>query len=524
MKLSLELILEQITTASLPLVSLADTVTSGFHGLTLFSSGTPPQDPELLYMGQITDILTLEPEQTEDFVFVLFGAPENFKKAQQRHRCTMLYFIQEDDMAKYFNLFQDLFSRFHRWDQEVDRLIQEKAGLQEILDVTEPLLENPVYLWDATYRIQAFTQSIKADQPILQEYREGGRVPHRLLNQMTRLRDSPMYNTEHYTTIRLHHPPNMGNMPYALRMFLAGQQTVLVMVCYFANTSPTMGRLELLTLLSEKLEHFVRDNYPKSQFKTLLYEPFLIELIEGTLQTEEEIQERLRLIHLPYQSKYRIYYIASSTYTASLISYLRHNCKTLLPYAKVIQYNRGILMLDLEEKEKLDSEEAINGFLSGQNALTRINAVAGLSSAFYNLSQTRVAYLQAMAAFELGQALHPGKSVYYYRDYYLYHILDICSKYPEIDLDQLYFSRLDVLEECDQSAKNDNMMLLEVYLRNNRNITNTAREMFLHRNSVIYRLDRITQILHVPLEDPDVQMRLLISLHIRRLLQIRGKD
>ena len=55
------------------------------------------------------------------------------------------------------------------------------------------------------------------------------------------------------------------------------------------------------------------------------------------------------------------------------------------------------------------------------------------------------------------------------------------------------------------------------YLLTERSISSTAKIMHMHRNSVIYRLNKIQEILGLDLNDPDVRLRLLISFKILEL-------
>lgn len=63
----------------------------------------------------------------------------------------------------------------------------------------------------------------------------------------------------------------------------------------------------------------------------------------------------------------------------------------------------------------------------------------------------------------------------------------------------------------------DNLALLRNYLLTERSISATAKLMHMHRNSVIYRLGKIQEILALDLNDPDVRLRLLISFKILEL-------
>ncbi|MGL4282454.1 helix-turn-helix domain-containing protein [Eubacterium aggregans] len=49
---------------------------------------------------------------------------------------------------------------------------------------------------------------------------------------------------------------------------------------------------------------------------------------------------------------------------------------------------------------------------------------------------------------------------------------------------------------------------LGCYLENERNLTRTARALFLHRSTLLYRLSRIEALTHLDLEDPQLQLHL----------------
>ena len=67
---------------------------------------------------------------------------------------------------------------------------------------------------------------------------------------------------------------------------------------------------------------------------------------------------------------------------------------------------------------------------------------------------------------------------------------------------------------------NSNLVLLYYYLNTERNISLTAKLVHMHRNSVIYRLQKIQDMLHLNLDDPNVRLRLMITF---KILQMEGK-
>ena len=81
----------------------------------------------------------------------------------------------------------------------------------------------------------------------------------------------------------------------------------------------------------------------------------------------------------------------------------------------------------------------------------------------------------------------------------------------------MYVQKLALFMDAN-NYKNSNLYLLRTYLINERNISQTAKLLYMHRNSVIYRIARIRETLNMDLDDPDVRLRLLISFKILELL------
>lgn len=58
---------------------------------------------------------------------------------------------------------------------------------------------------------------------------------------------------------------------------------------------------------------------------------------------------------------------------------------------------------------------------------------------------------------------------------------------------------------------------LEVYFQSNRNIRATAEKLYTHYNTVVYRMEKISSLLDVDLDDPEVCLELQIALKLRKM-------
>lgn len=83
-------------------------------------------------------------------------------------------------------------------------------------------------------------------------------------------------------------------------------------------------------------------------------------------------------------------------------------------------------------------------------------------------------------------------------------------------------SILGPLEDYDDRMKDQLFETLRSYFRCSGNLTEMSRELFLHYNSVLYRLGRIREILQLDLDDVDQRLNLAVALKIRELERYRA--
>ena len=135
----------------------------------------------------------------------------------------------------------------------------------------------------------------------------------------------------------------------------------------------------------------------------------------------------------------------------------------------------------------------------------------GISLLFNQMEKLHVAYQQAVSAVSIGKKHALNDNAYFYSNYYLE---DMLEHYSEImPLEDAYTRYLDRLID-DNNGSCSNLKLLYYYLCSERNISLTAKYVHMHRNSVIYRIQKIQDLLSLNLDDPDVRLRLLISFKI----------
>jgi sugar diacid utilization regulator len=79
-----------------------------------------------------------------------------------------------------------------------------------------------------------------------------------------------------------------------------------------------------------------------------------------------------------------------------------------------------------------------------------------------------------------------------------------------------------MLQPLDDDTRSGDVLLetLDAYFANNCNAFQAARQLHLHRNSMLYRLRRVGELLGQDLENPDVRLALQVALKGRRVLDL----
>lgn len=70
---------------------------------------------------------------------------------------------------------------------------------------------------------------------------------------------------------------------------------------------------------------------------------------------------------------------------------------------------------------------------------------------------------------------------------------------------------LEQLKRYDSKKRTDFYELLKIYLRNERNRVITAEKLYVHKNTLVYRLEKIQKKFHLQLDDPYEREYLLLS-------------
>lgn len=141
----------------------------------------------------------------------------------------------------------------------------------------------------------------------------------------------------------------------------------------------------------------------------------------------------------------------------------------------------------------------------------------GIGRCHRRLATIREAFWDSMREIQLADAMHRKRNI----SSYLEHLpLHAASKLDRTELTQIYGDTVKVLDEFDRVNGAELVETLRAYFQCRFHAAETAKALFLHRNTLAYRLDKIRTLLSMDLSNPHELFSLYLGLCAMDLLRL----
>ena len=430
---------------------------------------------------------------------VLCRGTAELRRAAAGLACDCIILDEGADMAEVTNLLLGYQKKMWDWQQNMKCLTAENAGIQALIDESEKLFSDPIIVMSKTLRVLAYTKNITAENPDIAQTLKQGYFPKHMIQGL--IENRYLEEAEKFYNIGYHYPPNYINCTKIIKVFADNALHVHTLCLYGLSRDPSPEDMHNMKALAGFIQELVaKAGKPKNGF-----EKRGVCLLEEMLDKDmsaQEIDSKSNLMRWTAGREHQVWSVRFRYYLYPYVQYvltcLESDPLTLAAFLRdeEIIVLRYVPSPDTGEVSETDYPE-----------LFRENrACAGISCPFREPRDFRCAYEQAKTAGELGRKLHPEETVYRFDSYFIYNVLRIYRQnYP--------YDRLrDRLLDLENTGGIDYLSLLESLLRNERDMTKMAKEMHLHRNTVLYRVNKLQGILGLSLDDPDTRLMLLLAL------------
>jgi purine catabolism regulator len=143
--------------------------------------------------------------------------------------------------------------------------------------------------------------------------------------------------------------------------------------------------------------------------------------------------------------------------------------------------------------------------------------LCGLGAPSHDISEWRSSFRQAGQALELSRRFHE-RGPLYFPDLSVYRLLIQLEHSPEL----IAFEEEMLGPLLATEGARDLIHTLDSYFEHNGNLSQAAEALFIHRNTLIYRMERIASITGANLDDPQTRLAMQLALHIYRMIEKAG--
>lgn len=284
-------------------------------------------------------------------------------------------------------------------------------------------------------------------------------------------------------------------------------------ICFIEGTDQTAQTY--LELLSNWLESALRDGNKDSDRDDLIKNVLLENELPG------DIPLKAREYRIPYAALRVVFLIKikeeSSMDCLEVMRSLYPNRK--MDYVFAMDEEHIVLVKEFY-RDELDQVDAMaKNILDTLNSESMTQAVIGIGMPAETLKDCAKSYREASLAMTIGGIFNPGENIIRYDSLGLGRLIyqlppTLCHMF----LDEVF------PEGSYESLDTETLVTIDKFFENNLNGSETSRQLFVHRNTLVYRLDKVEKITSLDLRTFDDAVLFKLASMVRQYLEFLERD
>lgn len=390
--------------------------------------------------------------------------------------------------------------RLMDWKRELDEILSRGGGIQELITASYPVFRNPIFATDELDLVCAkthhgFGEVNKEWDYILRH----GCMPFERMQGISGTEPFRSHHIGEEGPARpfFYCPPGMAARAISYRIPSQKRGVYIGALVIIETERPlTEGTLHLSQILAEAVNCWVQIGDGEIRLKSL--ETMFCEALQGQDVAWPELKNGLRLYGLRVEELILALAPCASSLVASALS---RTLEAILDCFCVEYGERVAILFPAAQME--DARNCMDGIAG------TLKLCFGLSGVMTQLQALPCGLRQAETALETGQGgIRPFDSstamTYAARE-----LLQQCGT-----TDGLMHPAVRLLQRYDDQHKTEYLRTLQVWLQCERSAIRSLEELHIHRNTLLYRLERLKALCGEDFSQPDSREHLLLSLRL----------
>lgn len=406
--------------------------------------------------------------------------------------------LETDDFFTVFNRLQDAFSFYGKWHNRCMRGIADGCGLSDLIAYAADVFPVPLMVVDAAQIVVAHSSDLTG--VIAPEDWESV-TQHQSLPEEKLKRFNQVYKDTFYTTGIITIPAGFFPTKSYCKHIFVNEERLGTVIVKTQERDLTLGGLYLLRLFTALVEDWIRFN-PENAASFRLTSYF-VRALDGSPDTLPVVLRQLSLFGWEAECRKQVFAVRAPSGRIRFDMPLNRKLTNENLGVYVIPYQEQLVILcNLDMVDPADFAARLCGIMQGYG-------YCGASSfCFTDLGHFLLSYQQALTALEHSPQA-PGK-LYRCQDVAMRMVAKIVDEYTS---SSLLHPALAAIREHDRKYKTDYYQTLFCFLRNERRHQQTAEELFIHRNTLFLRLEKIQELWPLDLDNTEERFYLLFSFY-----------
>jgi len=441
--------------------------------------------------------------------------------------------VNENKSASWlFNIVQCRFLDISDWVDKMKAALIENCNYQRMVDLCEPILNNPVLIFDSAYTLLAYTKNIIGNDPITTEVIEKGYHSDETLKTFRDRKRFEFYEKEHRVVVS---PPGvMSQYGIVTKWCRYGGEMLLQVVMECSQTPSSPASVDLFEIFME----YVQICFDRQQrdSPSHVYSSLLSDMLYANLDNPFTIGERAKTSDIPFSGRFDAYRIVFEDNSTVLVGRFVQELEAYLIKSKIVARKYEVVVLNIYNSPDYQKQSMLN-LSKLAPLLEKYGAMCGVSETFATLPEFRDAYTQATRAQTLGLQLmtlgnywnfdkeileatkvKSDRKVFYYNDVYVHLALHMAQSGQSNAFGNTECSRaLTKLSEYDRDNNTRLVQVLYTFLISERRATAAGRILKTHRNNVLYHVSRLEEIAGIDLNNYWTRLKLLLAFHLAEI-------
>ncbi len=453
-------------------------------------------------------------DEAEKYGFPVIEIPFTYSLAQVSNIINDEVFKRENSEL---NKYKDITRVFNQVTLDGGDLWDMTAKVNSVID-------NPVIMLDSQFNLLAYAEHEANPEPLAQWLTLEERMP---------------CFPKSFTNII---PQDAKRFPLSLKRQLSkGNRTVTCRIKPVAHaqsiygymvvweTVSKMDRIDYVALetaaISAALERIKAKQIEEAKLRQR--QDFFNDVIEGRILSVNALRNLAQLHGVNIQQPHVVFVVEvpqsqehQLTSIIDVIKLLTRKLKTRVHAFSKQPHVIGLFELSSEEPESIKDlhdfmqqlDEALSSQLGSQDFRFGISNVC---QDFLTIS--RAAGI-AFDVLKMAPLIASTNHQYYFQQLISYHLLD--TTLSNDHMLEFFENTLGALHTYDFAHNSDLIGTLEMYYQCHGNISETSKQLFVHRNTIIYRLEKIKEVLATTLTNAEENFNYQMALRIYKLLQL----